>query len=162
MILKPFGSIAARLHAVVLIVLIGFGSFGTTAIVLLRQMERAYVQRANLLDARADMETFRKSFLESIVLLDQILFEDEAEAVPRLLSRNEDTLASFSHYQIQAEAHGLRDEVHAATEHEPVVFRLHNDFPDYASTSANLRSRYGMGGVRRASRPRASIMSASR
>ena len=34
--------------------------------------------------------------------------------------------------------------------------------PDYALTSANFRSRYGMGGVRRASRPRASIMSASR
>ncbi len=50
---------------------------------------------------------------------------------------------------------------------EPAAFRvflapMRKQEPDYALTSANFRSRYGMGGVRRASRPRASIMSASR
>ncbi|MCZ6859492.1 MAG: response regulator [Alphaproteobacteria bacterium] len=128
MIPKIFSSIGSRLSLVIVIMLVGFAVIAGSAVRVFGQMEKASERKSQLFEQSQVIGHFHEAVLKSVNLIDQLIFDNDASVIPELLAINEDILGQFAQFQANAETFGLVNDGYLATEHEPVVFQLRNDF----------------------------------
>lgn len=139
MIPSMFRSIGARLSVSIVIMLIGFALIAAASVFGFNRIEDANAIRNNLSNQEHILEKFEIAVLETVVLMEKVVLENDTAPIPNLLAVNEDILSSFARFQTNAEVFGLVNDVYLATEFEPVIFRLRNDFYRIAALSRKQR-----------------------
>jgi hypothetical protein len=104
-----------------------------TDLTLFSLIDQASKKRDLLLEQERSLQDFHKSVLESIILIDRIILEDQGSVIPELLALSEDSLGHFGRYQNTAQSAGLEHDRHAVDEHEPLVFKIRSAFFEIAS-----------------------------
>jgi signal transduction histidine kinase len=132
MIQRIFPSIGARLGFFVSVILVGFIVVVVTNATLFNLIDQANKKRDLLLDQEHSSHLLYESVLNSMILIDRIILEDQGSVIPELLALSEDTLGHFGRYQSTAQSAGLEHDRYAADEHEPLIFRIRSDFFEIA------------------------------
>jgi len=133
MIQRVFKSIGSRLTFVIAVMLLGFFLIAGTGFSVFAKIEQANDNRILLLAQARLLEEFRLNVLESIILIDRLIFEKEDKVTPRLLALNEDSLGYFGRYRSNAEKFDLKHDRYAADENEFLVYKVRDDIFEIVS-----------------------------
>ena len=128
MIQRIFPSIGARLGFFVGVMLAGFIVVIVTGVTVFYLIDQANKKRDLLLDQEHSSHLLYESVLNSMILIDRIILEDQGSVIPELLALSEDSLGYFGRYQSTAQSAGLEHDRYAADEHESLIFRIRSDF----------------------------------
>lgn len=113
--------------------LVGFFLIAGTGLFVFAKIEQANDNRALLLDQSRLLEEFRINVLESIILIDRLIFDREDSVVPRLLALNEDSLGYFGRYRSNAEKFDIKHDRYAVDENEFLVYKVRDDIFEIVS-----------------------------
>ena len=120
-------SIGARLHLIILITLFGFGVIVAVSAYSFFRVEQPRVTLEYLRDQQNVLHDLKVTLLQSIVVLDQVLYGGENELVGKLLALNEKILSQFDRFQTDADKHRLSQDAYLGKEYEPVILKLRRD-----------------------------------
>ncbi len=133
-------SVSARLHLIILVILCGFGLIIAVSAYSFYRVEQPRVTLEHLRDQQKVLNDLKVTLLESIVVLDQVLYSDKFELVGTLLALNEDILSQFDRFQTYADKRRLSQDAYLGKEYEPVVLKLRKDI--YRLVAAYKRGKF--------------------
>ena len=117
-------SIGARLHLIILITLFGFGVIVSVSAYSFFRVEQPRVTLEYLHDQQNVLHDLKVTLLESMVVLDQVLYDGKSELVGGLLAFNEKILSQFNRFQTDADKHKLSQDAYLSKEYQPVILKL--------------------------------------
>ena len=137
MIERILPSIGTRFGLFVGVMMAGFVLIIVSGLILFNLIDESN-KKFNLLQEQEHfLQHFNGSVLESIIMIDRIILEDQGSVIPELLALNEDSLGYFGRYQSAAQFAGLEHDRYAADENEPLIFRIRADIFEIASLYQN-------------------------
>ena len=120
-------SVSARLHLTILVILCGFGVIIAVSAYSFYRIEQPRVTLEHLRNQQNVLNNLKITLLESIVILDQVLYSGKIELLGTLLTLNENILSQFDRFQTAADKRGLSQDAYLGKEYEPVVLKLRKD-----------------------------------
>lgn len=128
-------SISARFHLIILTMLCGFSVIIAISAYSFSRIEEPRVKLERLRKQQIVLYELKSSLLESIVIVDQILFDGENHLTGLVLSLSERIMAKFDRFQSDADQYKLSQDAYLGKEYEPVILRIHGDI--YKLIAAN-------------------------
>ncbi len=120
-------SISARLHLIVLVIISGTGVIIAMSAYSFYRIEQPRATLEHLRNQHEVLQNLNFTLLNSIIVLDQVLYDGNDELVGTLLAFNEKILFHFDRFQTDADKHRLSQDAYLGREYEPVVLKLRKE-----------------------------------